>query len=99
MSNIDELTRKRQQYYNLKSKVTDIKNNLKEAIDKIEAVDSNVIKGYSIDEVRGDNGYLSDQQSSIQETYSNLVNTVIPEINKQINILTNKIENAIVDID
>lgn len=98
MSNIDDLTRKRQQYYNLRSKVTDIKNNLKEAIEKIEAVDGQVKNGYSIDDVRGDNGYLSDQKSSIQETYSNLVNNVIPEINKQINILTNQIENSMVDI-
>lgn len=98
MSNIDDLTRKRQQYYNLRSKVTDIKNNIKDAIDKIELVDGQVKNGYSIDDVRGDNGYLADQKGSLQETYSNLVNTVLPEINKQINILTNQIENSIVDI-
>lgn len=98
MNNVEMLTQKRQQYYNLKNKVTDIKNHIKDAIDKIDVVDGNIIKGYSIDEVRGDNGYLADQKGSLQETYSNLVNTVLPEINKQINILTNQIESSIADV-
>lgn len=94
MSDIDVLYNNKRKYNNLLSNVIYTKDNLKRAIDKLDIADDKVIKGYSINETRGDDGYLENKKMDIINMYNYLINTIIPAINKKINQISKDIDVA-----
>ncbi len=94
MISIDDLYAQKRKYVNLREKVTNTRNDLKSAIDKISGVSDKIINGYSVDDVSADNGRLKKIENEIRDMHDNLSNVILPNINSKIKKLESDIEIA-----
>lgn len=92
MENIYQLKTKRDQYYSLKDNLQIIIRHLNSSIDALNTSIQKMKESYTIDGVTIDNGKLLAYRNDLEENKNQIVQTVIPAIDKEISNLKWKIQ-------
>ncbi len=91
---IYSLTNKKNQYVQVKNKVNDVAYQLNESIKKLDEIINLQKTAYKIEDQNNVNNFLTELKNTETTIYNTINNTVIPNINYNINRLNNAIEDA-----
>lgn len=83
----------RNNYYELRDKVKLIIKDLTESHNKLTLVSKKIVNFYSVDGISGDDNFLDNTRKDINDMCIYLENSILPEIERKINELSNQIEN------
>lgn len=83
-----DVEEEKQKYVNLRDKLKSTRNNVLNAIEKLDDVDHKVVNGYSINDSSGDDNYLINVKKELKNIYNDIVNNALPAVNDKIKELT-----------
>ncbi len=98
MINVDLLSKRKNEYYNLKDQVEISDNLIRAAFDKLSNVSKRVNAGYSIDGVSADNGNLLDIENDLRIVYERFYKVILPLIDTKLKQINDQLEIAQGDI-
>lgn len=93
----DRLSAEYARFTNLKNQLYSVKRYLNESVKDLDAVSNKVINGYSIDSVSGDKGFLDQTKKKVKSIYNYLDDVIIPNINSNLNDISDAIEKLDLD--
>lgn len=92
MNDIYELKKRRDQYYSLRDNLQIIIRHLNSSIEALDTSIQKMNDCYTIDGVTFDNDKIKTYRNNLEEERNNILHTVIPNIDKEINSLKWKIQ-------